>query len=108
MDLPPFMGGRGDSKPQAGLIWFSLLLANSRLLEDGQQADDEGKKCCTFNESADDDHTGLDTTGSFRLTGHGFHGRLTDSTDTDSGTDHCDGSCNGGQTWHVRYSFKDG
>ena len=78
------------------------------LAEYGQQADDEGKKCCTFNESADDDHTGLDTTSSFRLTRHGFHGGLSDFTNAESSADHCDGGCDGGDTRHVRYSFKDG
>ena len=44
------------------------------LAEDGQHADDDGEQGCTFDESASDDHTGLDFTGGFGLTGHGFHG----------------------------------
>jgi len=78
-----------------------------KLAEDGQDAHDDGKQCCTFDESASDDHTRLDTTSGFGLTGHGFHGGLTDSTDTDSGTNDGDGGCDSGQTRHVRYGFKD-
>ena len=61
------------------------------LLEDDQQADNHCEEGNTFDECGGNDHGGADVATSFGLTGHAFHGALTDFTDADTGT-------NSGQT----------
>jgi hypothetical protein len=67
------------------------------LLERNQHADNHCEEGNTFNQSGSDNHRGTDVATGFGLTGHTFHGALTDFTNADTGT-------NGGETGSHRCS----
>ncbi len=57
------------------------------LLEDNQQADNDCEEGNTFNQCGGDNHGRTDVATSLRLTGHAFHGTLTNLTNTQTRTD---------------------
>ena len=53
-----------------------------------QEADNQSKKCCTFDQRRSDNHRCTDVTTSFRLTSHTFHCLTTDTSNTNSSTNY--------------------
>lgn len=58
-----------------------------RLHEDTEDADNQGEEGNTFDQSRRDNHSSLNSTGEFRLSGHAFNGGSSDSSDTVTTTD---------------------
>src|SRR5687767_14748644 len=65
-------------------------------LERDQQRDDDGEQRSAFDERGEDQRTGLDGAGDFRLARHAFGGGTTDAADAEASADHGEAGADGG------------